>query len=309
VSDNLLTAGPRPALCRSVLFVSGLALESLGPALVGGADLVCIDIEDAVPPERKAHALESVLAAVASIDAAASARLIVRINSLRSVNGLADLHAFLTRPHALAALVLPKVETADEVRWAGALADDAGSGLRLLAIIETPSGLEHCLAIAGAHPRLWALFFGGFDLSTALGCDMAWEPLLYARSRVVHAAAGAGIQVLDSPFPDLADGPGLQAAAARAVSRNDRQDCEGRSPGRRHQRRLLAYAGRARSRAPRDRSARARPGGAACDRWQAGRAADHQAASADPGVGRFDLVRRVPVRLTCPRARAPGSCA
>lgn len=218
MSDNLLTAGPRPALCRSVLFVSGLALESLGPALVSGADLVCIDIEDAVPPERKAHALESVLAAVASIDAAASARLIVRINSLRSVNGLADLHAFLTRPHALAALVLPKVETADEVRWAGALADDAGSGLRLLAIIETPSGLEHCLAIAGAHPRLWALFFGGFDLSTALGCDMAWEPLLYARSRVVHAAAGAGIQVLDSPFPDLADGPGLQAAAARARS-------------------------------------------------------------------------------------------
>lgn len=218
MSDALPAAGTRPVLCRSVLFVSGLAIDGLGAALASRADLVCIDIEDAVPPGRKAGALDAVLALLATLDPAIGSRLVVRINSLRSVQGIADLHAFLTRPHALAALVLPKVETADEVRWAGALADDAASALRFLAIIETPSGLEHCLAIAAAHPRLWALFFGGFDLSTSLGAEMAWEPLLYARSRVVHAAAGAGLQVLDSPFPDLSDAPGLQAAAARARS-------------------------------------------------------------------------------------------
>jgi citrate lyase beta subunit len=108
------------------------------------------------------------------------------------------------------------VETDDELRWAGMLADDAGSALRFICIIETNDGLANCARIARAHPRLLALFFGGFDLSAALGSEMAWEPLLYARSRVVHAAAGGNVQVIDSPFPQLDDVPGLQAAAAQA---------------------------------------------------------------------------------------------
>lgn len=211
--------GGIPTLRRSVLFVSGVALHGLDAALSSGADMVCIDLEDAVPPPRKAQAREALLELLAGLDAASGQRIVVRINSLRTVEGLADMHAFLVRPHTVGALVLPKVETDDELRWAAALAEDAGSALQFICIIETADGLENCGAIARAHPRLAALFFGGFDMSTALGADMAWEPLLYARSRVVHAAAGAGgLQVLDSPFPGLDDAAGLHNSAMKARS-------------------------------------------------------------------------------------------
>jgi (S)-citramalyl-CoA lyase len=207
--------GFAPVRLRSVLFVGGLALDALGTALVSAADAVCIDIEDAVPPDAKGRALRAVCLALAALPLDSARRVVVRINSLRTLQGIADMQALLTRSHAALGLVLPKVESADEVAWAAALADDARSSVRLLPIIETSSGLGHCTAIAAASPRLAALFFGGFDLSTALGCEMAWEPLLYARSRVVHAAAAAGLQVLDSPFADLADSTGLQASALR----------------------------------------------------------------------------------------------
>jgi citrate lyase beta subunit len=112
--------------------------------------------------------------------------------------------------------MLPKVESADELRIAAQSADEARSGIEIYAIIETPQGLESCPSIARAHPRLKALFFGGFDMSAALGCAMAWEPLLYARSRVVHAAAMGGIAALDSPYPELANLEGLRQACEQA---------------------------------------------------------------------------------------------
>lgn len=215
MNSTASSTNPPPAR-RSVLFVGALALDGLAPALAGPADAICIDLEDAVPPAQKAQALRAVLQALAPLDAASAARIMVRINSLRTVQGIADLHAFLVERPPAWALLLPKVETDDELRWAAALAEDAGSPLQFLCIIETPSGLEHCRAIAAAHPRLAGLFFGGFDLSTALGAEMAWEPLLYARSRVVHAAAGAGLQVVDAPFQKLDDRQGLLASAAQA---------------------------------------------------------------------------------------------
>jgi citrate lyase beta subunit len=58
-----------------------------------------------------------------------------------------------------------------------------------------------------------ALLFGGVDLAADLRCEYGWEPLLYARSRVVHAAAGAGIDVIDVPWLDLGDEAGLRQEA------------------------------------------------------------------------------------------------
>lgn len=104
------------------------------------------------------------------------------------------------------------------MRWAGGLLDEANSRLELYVTVETNDGLENCREIAKSHSRVKALFFGGFDLSTALGSMMAWEPLLYARSRVVHAAASAGIEALDSPFPDVDNLNGLRVSAEQAKS-------------------------------------------------------------------------------------------
>jgi len=61
-----------------------------------------------------------------------------------------------------------------------------------------------------------ALFFGGVDMAAELRCENAWEPLLYARSRVVHAAASQGIDAIDVPYLDLEDLNGMRVAAEQA---------------------------------------------------------------------------------------------
>lgn len=202
-------------LRRASLFVGALALEGLGATLASGADLACIDLEDAVPPGRKGEARAAVLCAAADCVVPPGVQLVARINALADADGPEDLHVLMTEAPAVGGVLLPKVDDPEEVRAAGDLIDTVRPDVDLYAIIETAKGLEHCVRIAQAHPRLKALFFGGFDLSTALGCEMAWEPLLYARSRVVHAGALAGLPVIDSPYPDIADIAGLQADCAR----------------------------------------------------------------------------------------------
>jgi citrate lyase beta subunit len=205
-----------PRQRRATLFVGALVLDALPAALASGADIVCIDLEDAVPPDRKDEARIAMVGAMAAAEIASGVQAITRINSLGTFEGPVDLRAALLEAPALGGVLLPKVESAEEVRWAGELADEAKSAAELYAIIETAEGLENAVAIAMAHPRLKALFFGGFDLSTALGCAMAWEPLLYARSRVVHAAAIGRIEVIDSPFPDIHDEAALRANCRQA---------------------------------------------------------------------------------------------
>jgi (S)-citramalyl-CoA lyase len=202
---------------RSVLFLSALELNGLADAMRSGADIVCIDLEDSVPPNRKEEGRAAALATLQTAPPNEGGQLAVRINSLRSLDGVVDMLACLKLPPSkLGALLLPKVQTDDEVCWMGALADEVNSQLDLYAIVESSDGLANCIQIAKSHPRLKALFFGGFDLSTALGCAMAWEPLLYARSRVVHAAASAGIEALDSPFPEVNNLDGLRVSVEQA---------------------------------------------------------------------------------------------
>ena len=200
---------------RAMLLCGGLVIEELPAALAAGADLACIDLEDAVPPGRKAEALAAALAAAAAARVPAGVQLMVRVNAMGEPDGPEDLRAVLGE-RAFAGVMLPKVNGPDEVRIAGDMIDVARRDVDLYAIVETAEGLERVAEIAQAHPRLAALVFGGFDLSTALGCDMAWEPLLYARSRTVHAAALARIEALDSPFPDVQDAEGLRLNCLRA---------------------------------------------------------------------------------------------
>jgi len=199
---------------RSTLFVGALVLDGLDAALASGADIVCIDLEDAVPPGRKDEARKAMLERLEKIEVPEGVQLIARVNVVTSDEGRVDLDAAVHAP-ALGGVLIPKVEEPDEVLWAGDAATKAGSSIDLYSIIESARGLEWAGDIARSTARLKALFFGGFDLSTALGCAMAWEPLLYARSRVVHAAALGGIEAIDSPFPDVADLAALRADCER----------------------------------------------------------------------------------------------
>lgn len=200
---------------RATLFVGGLVLDALRPALESGADIVCIDLEDAVPPERKDEARAAVVEALSTASISPEVQVAVRVNTVRTPEGRADIDAILSHAPSVGALMLPKVDSADDILDVSRAAARRSSPVELYAIIETAPGLERCGEIAAADGRLKALFFGGFDLSTALGCAMAWEPLLYARSRVVHAGALGGIEVIDSPFADVNDLEGLGADCVR----------------------------------------------------------------------------------------------
>ncbi len=187
-------------------------------ALASGTDIVCIELEDGIAPKDKDEAREKALKLFEMPQADDGVERIVRINSMREAFGIADVQAILATNTPPPALMMPKVRTPDEVVLLDNLLSERGHSTRLHIIIETNAGLEAAYDIAHCSSRIDALFFGGVDIAAELRCQNAWEPLLYARSRVVHAAAAAGLDVIDVPYLDLDDQDGMIVAAKQAKS-------------------------------------------------------------------------------------------
>ena len=198
---------------RSFIFSPGTDPSMFGKALASGADIVCVELEDGVAPQHKDIARENMLGIFSEPQDDDGVERIVRVNVLGSPEGEADLKAVLATQTPPPALMMPKVDKPDDVRRVADALDAAGHKTRLQIIIETNPGLEAAYEIAQASDRVDALLFGGVDLAADLRCEYGWEPLLYARSRVVHAAAGAGIDVIDVPWLDLGDEAGLRQEA------------------------------------------------------------------------------------------------
>ena len=201
---------------RSFIFSPGLKPEMFPKALASGADIVCVELEDGIAPKDKDEARGLALALFSERQADDGVERILRINCLRTAFGLADVQAVLASGTPPPALMLPKVIGPEEIVWLDDLLTERGHPTRLHIIIETNAGLEAAQDIAVASPRIDALFFGGIDMAADLRCKSAWEPLLYARSRVVHAAASAGIDAIDVPFLDLDDLEGMARDARLA---------------------------------------------------------------------------------------------
>ena len=201
---------------RSFIFTPGLRPEMFPKALASGADIVCVELEDGIAPKDKAAARAHAIELFESPQADDGVERIVRINSLREGFGIADVQAVLATDTPPPALMMPKVRTPDEVVMLDNLLSERGHATRLHVIVETNAGLEAAHDIARCSPRIDAMFFGGVDMAAELRCRNAWEPLLYARSRVVHAAAGAGLDVIDVPYLDLQDPDGMERAAIQA---------------------------------------------------------------------------------------------
>ena len=201
---------------RSFIFAPGLRPELYPKALASGADIVCVELEDGIAPQDKDEAREKTLALFTEPQANDGVERIVRINCLRSVVGLDDVKAILATETPPPALMLPKVVSPDEVVWLDDLLTERGHDTRLHIIIEMNAGLEAVFDIARSSSRIDALFFGGVDMAADLRCKNAWEPLLYARSRVVHAAASVGVDAVDVPYLDLDDLEGMKIQARQA---------------------------------------------------------------------------------------------
>ncbi len=211
---NTTVQSPRPR--RSFIFSPGLRPDMFPKALASGTDIVCVELEDGIAPKDKSEARKSALALFEQPQANDGVERIVRINCLREAFGLADVQAVLATDTPPPALMLPKVRTPEEVAWLDDLLNERGHDTRLHVIIETNRGLQAAFEIAHSSPRIDALFFGGVDMAAELRCQNAWEPLLYARSRVVHAAASAGVDVIDVPYLDLEDPDGMVVEAQKA---------------------------------------------------------------------------------------------
>ena len=205
---------PRPR--RSFIFTPGLRPDMYPKALASGADIVCVELEDGIAPKDKAEARRNALALFEAPQAEDGVERIVRINSMRERFGIEDVASVLATDTPPPALMMPKVRTPDEVAQLDTLLTEAGHATRLHVIIETNAGLEAAYDIAHCSNRIDAMFFGGVDMAAELRCKNAWQPLLYARSRVVHAAASAGLDAIDVPHLDLEDPEGMRVAAEQA---------------------------------------------------------------------------------------------
>jgi citrate lyase subunit beta/citryl-CoA lyase len=190
---------------RSYLFAPGHNAKLLSRVFQAGADAVMLDLEDAVPPEAKDTARAMVAQALKE------KRAWVRVNAAETAWCEADLAA--VAEDALG-IRIPKVESADAVRWVTARAP----GKPIICAIETARGVLAAPAIA-AVPGVRFLAMGGVDLQKDLNTSGGNLQTLHARSHLVLASRAAGIEPpIDSVYPHLDDTVGLRDQAQFAHS-------------------------------------------------------------------------------------------
>jgi (S)-citramalyl-CoA lyase len=205
-----------PIRTRSWLFTPATRLDRFAKASQAGADVLLIDLEDAVAPDDKSAARTTALDYLTGPRAGPLRAL--RINGLDTRPGIADLDALLESGASPDFLVLPKTETAGHLQILDRLLTAAGKATRLVGLIESAAGLAAVEAISTATPRLDGLIFGAADMSADLGAATAWEPLAYARGRLIAACAWRGVLAIDSPFFELHDEAGLKQEVTAAVA-------------------------------------------------------------------------------------------
>jgi citrate lyase subunit beta/citryl-CoA lyase len=195
---------PRPAL----LFCPADRPDRYAKALAA-ADLVVIDLEDAVRPAAKEEAREALLANPIDPE-----RVTVRVNAVGTPEFEADLAAL--RGTAYRTVMLPKAEDATQLgplaRW------------QVIALCETPLGVLNAAALAAA-PGVTALMWGAEDLiasmngrTSRLGDGRYRQVALHARSAVLLAATAYGKDAIDAVYIDIGDLPGLAAEAEDAAA-------------------------------------------------------------------------------------------
>jgi (S)-citramalyl-CoA lyase len=201
---------------RSALFTPATHPERFTKAEEVGADLLIIDLEDAIAPKDKKSARAT---AFTTLNAAKETPFpcIIRINGLDTSAGLCDVLELLASPVQPEFLLLPKTESAAHLQIVDRLLSEKGLSTKLIGLIESVVGLKAVSDIAHATPRLAALMFGAADLAADLGCGPFAANLTFARVSLVSACATAAIAAIDSPFFDIRDLAGLERAALQAA--------------------------------------------------------------------------------------------
>jgi citrate lyase subunit beta / citryl-CoA lyase len=192
-------------LFRSYLYAPGNDPRKIEKALASEADAVVLDLEDAVAPNRKEEARESVSEVLRSRPAKP---VFVRVNAPGSALAEEDIGA-ISGPH-LSGLRLPKTESAEAVRGVAERLETLGCEAGIQCLIESALGLELAPEISRSHERVVGIGLGEADLAADLGVRDE-VGLLYARSRVVAAARAAGLPgPVQSVYTNVRDMDGLR---------------------------------------------------------------------------------------------------
>jgi citrate lyase beta subunit len=196
-------------ILRSLLFVPGSRPERFSKAYASSADLVCIDLEDAVLPEQKEAARHHVKEFLEE----GNTNICIRVNPVNSLAGQHDIKILCkVNPDFI---MIAKCSGTEDIAFAEEILK--GTSTQIIALVETLEGLDNATEIA-ACSRVSALMFGGADMSAELRCEFAYEPLLLARSQLVISAAKANVDLIDVPYIDINDDVGLLVETKKVAS-------------------------------------------------------------------------------------------
>lgn len=195
---------------RSVLFVPGNRPDRFEKAMGAGADLVCIDLEDAVGLNDKDAAREDVLKFLKNNQ---NLNVSLRINGVLTDEGRADIAALKASDLKLPFVMIPKIASRSEVND---LDDDLPNDLgALFPIIESAEGLLNAGPIM-SNGRVTLALFGAVDYAADLDCTLGWDSLLMARSTLANAAAAYDVQLFDVPYINVKDLEGCEVTTRKA---------------------------------------------------------------------------------------------
>jgi citrate lyase subunit beta-like protein len=195
-----------------MLFMPGDDRRKIEKGIATCPDCVIMDMEDGVAASRKVEARHSIVAAIKELDFGGIER-VVRINALDSGLAEDELAALVAAPPD--AVLVPKIESAEQVAWARHYMPPSSA---LLIMIETAKAIVNLKEIAAA-PGLSALVFGAEDLIASVGGvrTQSNHEVQYARSAVAVYAAAFGLQALDQVYVNFSDDDGLRAESRAAL--------------------------------------------------------------------------------------------
>ncbi len=198
-------------LIRSALFVPANNPRAIEKAAQLGADMLVLDLEDAVGPDDK-EAVRALVPQVLEHWQASGALRAVRVNGADTAWGAADLRAAIKAD----AVVLPKVEQVGDLHAARSSLNAFGSSVPLWAMIETPRGVLNATAIASATGTgLGGLMVGVNDLARLLRCapDYNRTAMLPHLAHILCAARANGLYALDGVYNQFRDHDGFRREA------------------------------------------------------------------------------------------------
>ncbi|AXR81099.1 HpcH/HpaI aldolase/citrate lyase family protein [Natrarchaeobaculum sulfurireducens] len=204
---------------RSVLFTPGDRPEMLRKAADSGADVIVFDLEDAVSPDRKGEARTTVREVLSDSAFDPDCEVCVRLNASSEAFG-DDLAVLLEDSTSLRldSVMRPKVESAADIDELEAELEAHDEPRPVLALLESAAGILAAPDVAAAEATD-ALVFGAEDLSADLGATRTPEgtEVLYARQRVVVAAAAHDCVAIDTLVTDFGNDERLREDAAVSV--------------------------------------------------------------------------------------------